>query len=297
MRRWAVAVGDVEQPRVVAQCGVGRSLTPLMEQLARQVLVAGGPWAVGSVRADLGRGPDAAAIGWALRGRQEVAGVLVGLDADPAPRLPDVDAAGGRLDADVFGPAGLALETTLRLLRLQDLAAIDDLTGLYNARYLHGAIDREISRLARTQAPMSLVFMDLDAFKRVNDRHGHLMGSRALVEFAALLRVGTRATDTVARYGGDEFVLVLPDTDRDQARAVARRIRERVAGETFLASTGLAARLTVSVGLATLMQPTGTAADLIRAADEAMYWVKRHGRNGIRAVRIGRAAPQGSGNT
>jgi diguanylate cyclase (GGDEF)-like protein len=201
------------------------------------------------------------------------------------------------LEREVLRPAGLALEAAMRIDRLLQLAAIDDLTGLYNARALQKAIDRELHRLARTGRPVSLLFLDLDTFKRVNDTYGHLMGSRALVEFGALLQSCTRATDTVSRYGGDEFVVVLPETDRRQARVVARRIQQTMASAVFLQSFGLHLRLTASAGLATLVQANSTASELIRMADEAMYWVKHHGRNGIRAFRIGGAAPRGSRTT
>jgi diguanylate cyclase (GGDEF)-like protein len=266
---------------------------PARSRRLGQAVLAAADVAVRS-RAHWSSGSRRAAVAWLLRDRQDIVGVLVGIDDKPAPRPPDVAAAAEALRPDVLGPAEVALGRLRQIERLQDLAAIDDLTGLYNARHLHLVVDRELSRLARSGEPLSLVFLDLDAFKRVNDRHGHLLGSRALVEVGALLRACTRTTDTAVRYGGDEFVVVLPNTSRRDASGVARRVQQRVAAETFLTGHGVEVRLTVSVGLATLTRPTYTAAQLIRTADEAMYWVKRHGRNGIRAVLLGRSAQKGS---
>ncbi len=262
-----------------------------VEALAERVLASGAHRGVSTLSTLSSGAPDVAAVAWLLHGRHDRVGVLIGIDDTSSPLAPDASAAAEALGADVLGPAGHALDVAVRVERLQQLAAIDDLTGLFNARSLHGAIDREIHRLARTARPVSLLFLDLDVFKRVNDTHGHLMGSRALVEFGYLLQSCTRATDTVARYGGDEFVVVLPDADRTQARLVARRIQSRMAAAVFLQSFGLHVRLTVSIGLATLTRPTQTASDLIRLADEAMYWVKDHGRNGIRAIRLRRDGP------
>ena len=288
----AITSGDGLQ--TVAHSG-RRGRSPRATELLVAAVIADGShrgWA--SVKRLIGKGPDVAAIGWLVKGRQDPAGVVIGYDDRPATQDPDAAAVADALVEDVLGPVGRALEVATRLDRLQQIAAIDDLTGLYNARYLRQAIDRELHRLARSARPVSLIFMDLDAFKRVNDRHGHLMGSRALVEFGALLQSCTRATDTVARYGGDEFVVVLPETDRKQARLVAGRIQQQMASAIFLEACGLRVQLTVSVGLATLTQPNRTAPDLIRMADEAMYWVKHHGRNGIRAFRPGGVAPRGS---
>ena len=164
--------------------------------------------------------------------------MLVGIDDAPAPRPPDAAGVGEALWPDVLEPIGLALARVRHLDRLQALAAIDDLTGLFNARHLQHTVERELSRLARTRRPLSLLFLDLDAFKRVNDRHGHLLGSLALVEVGHLLRACVRLTDTPVRYGGDEFVVVLPDTGRRDASGVARRIQQRVAAETFLDGAG-----------------------------------------------------------
>jgi diguanylate cyclase (GGDEF)-like protein len=129
---------------------------------------------------------------------------------------------------------------------------------------------------------LSLLFLDLDGFKSVNDRYGHLCGSRALVEAAAVIRGCARETDVTARFGGDEFAVVLPDTGSDGAVAVAERVRERIAARAFLRkSDGLSIHLTASVGVATLPDAAGTAEELIKAADTAMYRVKDQGKNGV----------------
>ena len=143
---------------------------------------------------------------------------------------------------------------------------------------------RETKRASRSGRPLSLLFLDLDGFKGVNDKHGHLCGSRALVEAAAVIRGSARETDVVARFGGDEFALVLPDTGAEGAFAVGERIRERIAAHQFLANEGLNLRLTASVGVATLPDVAASADELVQAADSAMYQVKDRGKNGIQVA-------------
>ena len=143
---------------------------------------------------------------------------------------------------------------------------------------------RETKRASRNGRPLSLVFIDLDGFKAINDTHGHLFGSRALVEAAAVVRSSARETDVVARFGGDEFALVLPDTGDEGAFQVGERIRERIAAHRFLVDDGLDIRLTASVGVATLPEVATAPDELIQAADKAMYRVKQAGRNGIQAA-------------
>jgi two-component system cell cycle response regulator len=140
---------------------------------------------------------------------------------------------------------------------------------------------RETKRHTRSARPLSLLFLDMDGFKSVNDTHGHLCGSRALVEAAAVIKSSARETDVVARFGGDEFAVVLPETFRDGAIAVAERVRERLAEHPFLQKDGLNIHLTASVGVATLPDAANTAEALIQAADQAMYRVKARGKNGI----------------
>ena len=165
--------------------------------------------------------------------------------------------------------------------RAEALTVTDELTDLYNSRYLNISLRREVKRALRSARPLSLLFIDLDGFKGINDTHGHLSGSRALVEAAAVIRGSARETDVVARFGGDEFAVILPETGRDGAIMVAERIRERIAAHSFLAADHLEVRLTASVGIATLPDVAASADELVQAADRAMYKVKMSGKNGI----------------
>lgn len=226
-----------------------------------------------------------AAIGMPLRCRARVIAALVLLESRAASVEPRVGPALSELLAVALEGPAQALDNALSLRRAEALSVTDDLTQLYNSRYLNHVLRREIKRASRSAHPLSLLFVDLDGFKSVNDSHGHLAGSRALVEAAAVIRASARETDVVARFGGDEFALILPDTGCEGATAVGQRIRDRVAEHPFLASEGLTIRLTASVGVATFPDAATTAEELVRAADMAMYRVKESGKNSVLLAR------------
>jgi diguanylate cyclase (GGDEF)-like protein len=177
--------------------------------------------------------------------------------------------------------AVLSLRNAERYRAARDRAFIDDVTEVYNARYLLEALDREIRRSERYGTELSILFIDLDRFKLVNDTHGHLVGSGTLRQLSRVLEGCVRQVDTVARYGGDEFTILLADTGARLGRTVAERIRQSVERHAFEAGSGRTLRLSCSVGVSTYPAHGRTREALLDAADKAMYRAKSLGRNRV----------------
>jgi len=159
---------------------------------------------------------------------------------------------------------------------------IDDLTRLYNVRYLYQTLDNEIRRARRYGSPVSVVFMDLDGFKLVNDAYGHRAGSVTLMEVAEVIMMSVRDSDFVARYGGDEFVLMLPETPARSALQMAERVRAHIAEHRFNGGVGADIYLTASFGVASFPEHATEAEKLIELADTAMYEAKQRKKNNVR---------------
>ena len=171
---------------------------------------------------------------------------------------------------------GGALLDQARLFdQVRSMAVSDSLTGLANYRRLVSVLEAELDRSRRTQRPFSIVLLDMDGLKIINDRHGHLTGSRALVRLGKILRNHSRAIDTPARYGGDEFALVLPEAGPDIATRVVSRVRERLAAESEVPA------LSVSAGVAAYPEDGDTPEKLLGAADRALYRMKNRGGSGV----------------
>ena len=174
-----------------------------------------------------------------------------------------------------------ALNNCERYHHAKERAFIDDVTEVYNARYLLATTENEIRRAQRYQTPLSVLFLDLDRFKLVNDQHGHLIGSQVLRNLSQSLMQCVRDVDTLARYGGDEFTILLVDTDHAAALSVAERIRRIVEEHVFEAGRGGSLRLTVSLGVGTFPEHGQDRNALLDAADKAMYRSKSLGRNRV----------------
>jgi len=170
---------------------------------------------------------------------------------------------------------GALLEQARLFEQVRSMAVTDPLTGLSNYRRLISVLEAELDRSRRTQRPFSVVLLDMDGLKIINDQYGHLTGSRALVRIGKILRNHSRAIDTAARYGGDEFALVLPEAGKDTASRVVSRIRERLAAEPERPA------LSVSAGVAAFPEDGDTPEKLLASADRALYAMKHYGRSSV----------------
>jgi diguanylate cyclase (GGDEF)-like protein len=288
---WVVVATDVNGlPNVQADIGLVPGHNPALWSAANWAMRHEREFFSGDLAKDPRSGPGAsgAAIAFPLLSRNRSIGAVVALDPDPSSAAPAMGPSLLMAMRALLEPPAIALDNALSLKKFEDLSVTDDLTRLSNSRHLYKVLAVEAKRAVRNGRALSLLFLDLDTFKQVNDTHGHLAGSKVLVEAAAVIKLCARETDTVARFGGDEFSLILPDTGTDGAVSVAERILERMRTTRFLASDGLAVHQTASIGVATLFPEfPKTAEELIKAADMAMYRVKAAGKDGLHIAQEG----------
>lgn len=177
--------------------------------------------------------------------------------------------------------ASIAIENARLFKELQVMATTDELTGLYNRRDFYNIADLEFKRSSRYARPLSMIMLDIDLFKRINDTYGHPVGDQVLSQMAACCRKSVRAADIIGRYGGEEFCLMLPETEQASAYLLAERLRLLIS-ETDLKIEKYPVHITISVGIACLRPDCTTLEDLLRRCDEALYDAKHTGRNCVR---------------
>lgn len=174
----------------------------------------------------------------------------------------------------------LSIERTRMMEKLQKLATTDGLTKLYNSRSFYSQLELEVDRFNRYKHPLSLLLLDIDNFKDFNDSFGHLEGDKVLVRFSQIIKSCLRTNDSAYRYGGEEFTVILPETNGEEARTVAQRIRSTLETENFTPNPGENAKITISIGV-TQYFPKEELSAFIRRADQAMYFSKQNGRNRV----------------
>jgi diguanylate cyclase (GGDEF)-like protein len=214
-----------------------------------------------------------------LRGRKGTQGVIEILN--PRAEMSDYTIAFLHILAD---HAAIAIENARDVARIQHLTISDDTTGLYNVRHLYDVLGRELLRSKKLRQPLSLAFLDLDRFKLVNDVHGHLIGSELLAKTGKRLQELSREEDCCFRYGGDEFVILMPETGAKDALQQTRSLHRGLMGTQFEMKNGLKLKVSASVGLASSPDDGTAVYAIIGTADARMYAVKSDGRGQVRGA-------------
>lgn len=215
-----------------------------------------------------------------LRGRKGTHGVIEILNPR-ASNLNDYTIAFLHILAD---HAAIAIENANDMARIQQLTITDDATGLFNVRHLYSILAHELDESSRKRQPLSLLFLDLDRFKSVNDLHGHLIGSELLARTGKRLQELSRPQDMCFRYGGDEFVIVLPNAAAAEAKAHAEGLLRSLMETRFSLRSGLELTVSASIGVATAPKDASTLHAIIGIADSRMYSVKTHGRGSVQGA-------------
>jgi len=236
-------------------------------------------------------GPQAFAVSKGERGKPRLVALPARMGEDLIGVFRGVIPPGELFDEKKAELAALFLQATTavlsnfnRLTRSAELAMCDDLTKAFNRRFFDSYLDQEIERSRRYGSGFSIIFLDLDDLKEVNNRYGHLTGSRTLQEVAKRVLGAVRAIDKVVRFGGDEFCIILPQTDHRKAEGVADRVRRAICDAPFDLGPGISVEITASFGIATYPQHASAKEDLIRVADSAMYAVKSTTKNAIKVA-------------
>ncbi|MGH2722578.1 MAG: diguanylate cyclase, partial [Actinomycetota bacterium] len=223
-----------------------------------------------------GEQPYRTALAVPLFQQERVMGVVVLYDREDDQNFSEADMSTLISLAD---QAGVAIENVFLHERAKRLAITDGLTGIWNRRYFQMQFEQEMERSVRFRRPFTLVLLDIDDFKTINDTYGHQQGDSVLIELAARIKGGIRDIDVVARYGGEEFALILPETDGEGGRSLGEKIRALVEGTPFAGSPPI--KVTISAGVACFPEHGADARSIEAAADSAMYFAKSLGKNRV----------------
>jgi diguanylate cyclase (GGDEF)-like protein len=176
----------------------------------------------------------------------------------------------------------VSIHNTILYEKVKDLSMRDSMTGLFNFRYFVETLQMEVERSVRYERPIACIMLDLDGFKVVNDTYGHVVGDNVLKELARSVSISIRSSDIPARYGGDEFIVVLPDADKDRAAIIARRLMNHFSSKRIrIPGSEETIGVTLSIGISGLPRDTVNAEELIKMADAALYQAKKKGKNQI----------------
>ncbi len=274
---YAVAAGEAQDSLRSLRVKVGEGVAGWVVEHGETLIV---PEAVGDPRVtkagNAGLPAVRSLIALPLRGRKGTQGVIEILN--PRAEMSDYTIAFLHILAD---HAAIAIENARDVARIQQLTIADDTTGLYNVRHLYDVLDKELKRSRKHHLPLSLAFLDLDHFKLVNDEHGHLIGSELLAKTANRLQELKRKQDSCFRYGGDEFVILMPDTNARAALAQATAMNLALLDTQFRMKDGLKLKVSASVGLSSAPDDGVAVHEIIGTADARMYAVKSHGRGQV----------------
>jgi diguanylate cyclase (GGDEF)-like protein len=278
---YAIAAGEAQEALHGLRVKVGEGVAGWVAQHGEALIV---PEATNDPRVENidqhGKMPAIrSVIALPLRGRKGTQGVIEILN--PRAEMSDYTIAFLHILAD---HAAIALENAHDVARIQHLTIADDTTGLFNVRHLYDVLGRELKQSAKTKKPLSLAFLDLDRFKLVNDVHGHLIGSELLAATGHRLQELSRKQDLCFRYGGDEFVVLMPDTSAKTALELTRTLHRSFMETPYRMKSGLALQVSASVGLASAPDDGRAVHEIIGTADARMYAVKSDGRGQVRGA-------------